>query len=156
MKTKRLLISLLILCTSLTAYSQDIFDTLAEDRNISVITITKALFNLIPNAGDNAGVEIAHMKDKLDRLDIFTAENPSSIKRIKAFANQELKSKKKYEVLMMMRDEDSETVFYVERGSGERIRSFIMYTEEKEDCTLIRLVGSFTLEDVQKVAEGIK
>jgi hypothetical protein len=158
MKAKVVLISLILLGTTFGANAQsDVFERLSNEKHVTVVTITKTLLNMMPKAVDEMDVEgmkISEILGKLEHIDVFTTEDAAAKKIMRDGANALLKNNKSYEALMKMKDEGQEMGIYIERGAGDLIESLIMFVDDDDESVLIRLLGNFTIEDIQKVTEG--
>lgn len=160
MKTKGFIIGLFLIIIHIPVYSQsDFFEKLSEEKNLTRVTITKTLFSLMPSFAseqvDMNGVDIAHLVNKLDHLDIFTSEDSQVIQLMREGMKKHIKNNKAYEALMLVKDNESDVAFYIEKGEGKLIKSLIMFVDDSEDCVLMRILGSFTLEDIQKVTSNV-
>lgn len=153
MKTKVFLTALLLSANIIGAYSQkDLFSKLSASQDITTVTITKALINMAPALIGNSieGIEINKLIEKLDQIDILTAENKNAKQQIKIVIENEIAKNKTYEMLMSVKDGTDNIIFYAEKEKNT-FKSLIMYVIDDEDCTLIRIKGNFTAEDIQGI-----
>lgn len=153
MKTRSLL-TVILLLASLTGFAQkSLFDKLADAEDISHITVTKSLLKMMPGivASVNVdGIDVNKLITKLEQIDIFTSENSSTKQLIKKAANELFKSDKSYEILMKVKDKGDDVVFYGQK-EGNFFKSLVMFVDNDKESVLIRLLGKFTLEDIQEL-----
>jgi hypothetical protein len=158
MKTK-ILITVIAVFAAWNSFAQDnLFAKLADQKNITQVTVTKGLLNMMPgmlSSVDMNGVNVKNIVNKLDQIDIFTSEDNDGKKLIRKEASEHFKNEKSYEVLMKIKDKESNVVFYGQKD-GNFIKSLIMFADGDDGCTLIRLLGKFTTDDIQHVIEKVK
>ncbi|MDR0866803.1 MAG: DUF4252 domain-containing protein [Candidatus Symbiothrix sp.] len=156
MKTKSLL-TVLLLFTAMTGFAQnDLFDKLADRKDITQVTITKALLNMVPGVAasvDMNGVDIKDMMTKLEQIDVFTSEENSAKQMMRKEITAHFKNNKSYEVLMKIKDKANDVVFYSQKD-GDFIQSLVMFVSGDDECVLIRLLGKFTTQDIRKITES--
>jgi hypothetical protein len=156
MKTKSLLTALLLF-TACTGFAQnDLFDKFANHKDITQITLTKALLNMVPGMTSSVemnGVDLNDIMTKLEQIDIFTSEKNSTKQMMRKEITAHFKKNKSYEVLMKIKDKANDVVFYGQKD-GDFIKSLVMFVNGDDKCVLIRLLGKFTTEDIQKITES--
>ena len=153
MKTKNWLIAAIVLLNIVGASAQDLFEKLGNHDHITTVYISKALLNMFPAMADKVdvnGVDVKNIVAKLEQIDIYTSENKEASQLIRTEANKLQSQSRTYEVLMRIKDGSDNIVFYAEKVK-DRFKSLVMFVDSGEECTLIRLLGSFTAEDVQNV-----
>lgn len=152
MKTKALIITILVMFSAMAAQAQEnMFDKFSGNKEITTVVISKALLSMVPNM-DAGGVDIKSLASKLDKLEIYTSENKSAIKAMKSEADK-LAKNKSYEVLMSMKEKDQNVNFYAQQAGNNKFKELVMYVSEEENCTIIRIVGNFTMEDLQNLVK---
>jgi hypothetical protein len=153
MKTKRLF-TVLLLLASLQAFAQEsLFDKLNEQDDITHITVTKTLLNMMPEMTSSVemnGLDIKKIITKLEQIDIFVSKTPSTKKEMKKEVAAHFKSDKSYEILMKIKDEKEDVVFYGQK-EGTLFKSLVMFVNNENKCVLIRLLGKFTKQDIQRL-----
>ena len=155
MKTKNWLIAAIVLLNAVGAFAQDLFEKLGDNEQITTVYVSKALLNMFPGMADKVdvdGVDIGKIVSKLEQIDIYTSDKKEGSQLIRAEAKKLQSQSKSYEVLMRIKDEGENVIFYAERDK-DRFKSLIMFVDEGNECTLIRLLGSFTAEDIQSVTK---
>ncbi len=152
MKTKNIFIITLLLCSHICFAQKQLFDKYADMDNITLVHISKAMFNLMPKL-DVKGMDIDDIKSKIESLSILTTEDSGTksvmAKDFKAQINSE------YEELMRVKDKNDNLVFYV-KNSGSTIKEFIMLGDTDNEFIVIQLTGNFLLSDLQKIADKVQ
>jgi hypothetical protein len=155
MKTKNGLIAIIVLLNSIGASAQDLFEKLGDNNHITTVYISKAMLKMFPGKAEEINVDGVDIKDiaaKLEQLDIYTSDNKEGSQLIRTEAKKLQSQSKSYEVLMRIKNEGENVIFYAEKDK-DRFRSLIMFVDSGDECTLIRLLGSFTAEDVQNITK---
>jgi len=153
MKTKNWLVAVIVMLNIAGASAQDLFEKLGDNEHITTVYISKALLNMFPAMADKVdvnGVDVKNIVAKLEQIDIYTSDQKEASQLIRTEAQKLQTQSKTYEVLMRIKDGSDNIIFYAEKAK-DRFKSLIMFVDEGDECTLIRLLGSFTAEDVQKV-----
>ena len=97
------------------------------------------------------GLNLENMKGKIESLHILTSED----KRIKESMKKDFTAlmKKDYEELMRIKDENAKVNFYIKQ-KGNLISEMVMIADSTEDdFTVMRLLGSFTLKEMQEITK---
>lgn len=162
MKTK---ISILIIVLSLVCniiYAQNSLsnNTPFKDwyRNSAVETtyITKSMWDLVPNM-KIGNKNISELEDILEQVEIYTNPKrggwPHSALMNNAISVAENSN---YELIMQLNDGSKQVIFYTIKDEKNKnvFRDLILINTETislvdRKCTVIRLLGSFTIEDIQ-------
>ena len=95
------------------------------------------------------GANIRDIANKLEQLEIYTAESKESSTMMKKDI-EVLARNKTYELLMNLKDGMQTITFYALKNK-DKFRELIMVTKETDQCVIIRMVGDFTMADIQKV-----
>ena len=153
MKTKNWLVAVIVMLNIAGASAQDLFEKLGDNEHITTVYISKALLNMFPAMADKVdvnGVDVKNIVAKLEQIDIYTSDQKEASQLIRTEAQKLQTQSKTYEVLMRIKDGSDNIIFYAEKAK-DRFKSLVMFVDQGDECTLIRLLGSFTAEDVQKV-----
>jgi hypothetical protein len=156
MKTKSLLTAMLLLTAGTVCAQNSLFDKFADHKDITQVTLTKALLNMVPGMAasvDMNGVNVNEIVNKLEQIDIFTSEGDAAKQMMRKELTAYFKSDKSYEVLMRIKDNADNIVFYGQQD-GNFIKSLVMFVDGDDDCVIIRLLGKFTTQDIQKITEN--
>lgn len=154
MKTKTLLIGLLF-SLAFQMNAQNVFDNLANEKDVTVVRLTKSAFQVIPDHGEINGIELGSLKDKLDLMEIFTSEKTEIINIMRS-GIKDYKKNSNFEEIMMVKEEDSEIHFFVEKANknSDACKSFIMFVDQGDEGVMMRLQGTFTLSDISNIIEA--
>lgn len=149
MKTKNILLLLFLCCTSICFAQNKLFDKYSEMDNVTSVSISKAMFQMIPNFETN-GLNLMNLKGKIEGLQILTTENNS----IKETMRNDFKNLigKDHEELMKVKDGKTRATFYVKQ-KGDLISELIMLADTDKSFNVIRLSGNFTLQDIQEITK---
>ena len=156
MKTKSLYITLVLLLSVTVAHAQDstsrMFDKFEKNKEVTTVFISKAVLGLIPSATASVeGVDIGELKDKLEQLEIYTSKNADACKTFR-IEMEAVQKEKNVEMLMSIKDKGDTIKFYA-RKDGGKIKELLMFVNEPDECVIIRLLGSFTSDDVKKITK---
>lgn len=152
---KKIILTLMIAVLAiLSAAAQDeMFQKLGNEKNISVVYISKALLELAGNM--NIGSEnIQSLAGKLTMLEIYTSEDVNSIKLMKNEAEKLLNDGSELTTLMKAKDGDQNVTFVGKKSKDGNISELLMISDEKSEFSIIRLVGNFTMKDIEKISGG--
>ncbi|MCS2890652.1 DUF4252 domain-containing protein [Parabacteroides faecis] len=149
MKTKNILLLLFLCCTSICFAQNKLFDKYSEMDNVTSVSISKAMFRMMPNFETN-GLNLMNLKGKIEGLQILTTENNS----IKETMRNDFKNLigKDHEELMKVKDGKTRATFYVKQ-KGDLISELIMLADTDKSFNVIRLSGNFTLQDIQEITK---
>jgi hypothetical protein len=151
MKTKPILMALCLFCTTV-AFAQDkLFDKYAEMDNVTSVYISKAMFQMMPTI-ENVGLNLMNMKGKIESLQLISTERTDQIPQMRKEFTQLIN--KQHQELMRVRDGKTRATFYADI-EGERVKNLLMLADTDSSFTVIRLLGNFTLQDVQDITKEI-
>lgn len=157
MKTRSIIIFMLLFSTASASFAQsDWFDKFSDNKDITQVTITKTLLNMIPGVTGTMNMNGINVKDimtKLDQIDIFTSDKKATMGMMRKEMSAFFKSNKSYEILMKVKDESDHVTFYGQKD-GEIIKSLVMLAEGDEEYVIIRLMGKFTAQDIQNITKS--
>ena len=149
MKLKGLFIALAFILSATAIQAQSsLFNKLGNNKSINSIYISKTMLGMASNMSMGAA-NIKVIANKLEQLEIYTSETKDAANMMKKEMGA-LSKNKMYDLLMNMRDGESNTSFYALKVK-DNFKELIMITDESESCVIIRMVGDFTMEDIQKV-----
>lgn len=127
------------------------FDKLSDHKDISTVYISKSLLKMMPDMNTGAA-NIKGLAGKLEQMEIYTSSSKDAAKLIRDEITGLVKSKT-YEVLMKIKDQNDNVTFYAFKEK-DKIKDMIMFVDDPDECTIIRIMGNFTTEDIQNVMEG--
>ena len=161
MKRNYLLIVLSLLLVQ-TGFAQDklsdLLDKLDGKDKVTQVTITKAMLNMMPammgSSVDMNGVDVKSSINKIDQIDIYTSKDADTKKMMIKETMDYFKGDdgKNYDILMKAKDEKNHVAFYGKKD-GDFYTSLVMVIINEENCSLIRMLGKFTPQDVQNMTK---
>lgn len=129
-----------------------LFDRLSKYKGISSIYISKSMLNLVGDMNLNMGdMNVKDVSKKLDQIEIYTATDSKTMKYM-SYEISKVKKNKDYELLMNVKKDGEDMTFYGVKDK-KNFKEMIMITSKKEKGVIIRMVGNFTIDDIQKVAK---
>jgi len=156
MKIKYLLLIICMLSNSI-IYAQNntfksLFDKYENEDDVTIVSISKSMFNLIPGNISKGNVDINNILPKIESL-LILSSNKSKVKEKMALEFKSLIDKNKdYEELMRIRDNKSNVIFNAKK-QGDTIKELIMLINDEDNYVAIQILGNFTLDDVQKITK---
>jgi len=167
MKTKKTIIAIILLLSSTVAFSQNTpFKKWHENSILSSTYITKAMLDMVPDmkVGD---VDIKSLNNILEQVEIYSnIKNSTSFMTGLAMNDAAIKivNENKYELMLKLSESDAEIAFYSKRSVKNKdiVEDLVMINFTRKhprfngECTVIRLVGEFTLKDIRKITNKKK
>jgi hypothetical protein len=152
MKTKCNLICLGLLCTAGLCLAQnELFDRYAAKEGVASVYISKVMFDMMPTIGD-LGLSLANMKGKVESLQLVSTEQAGLIQQMRKDFSQLVSGR--HQELMRVRSGKTSATFYASMN-GDRVNDLLMLAATDSSFTVIRLLGNFSLKDIQNVAIDI-
>lgn len=140
--------------TTETTQTSDVFNQLSKIKGVEVVYISKTMLGMMSNM-NMPGVDIRNITNKLESLEIYSAEQKSASKQLSNISKNLLKGNN-YETLMLIKDNDSQTAFYVKKNKSNQRSEMLMVTEDGAETTIIRFLGSFTIQDLKNITKQNK
>jgi len=156
MKTKYLFLIICVLIGSVihaqSSTFNRLFDKYENEDDVTVVNISKAMFNLIPGNINTGNVDIKNIVPKIESLRLITTDK--SVLKEKMFADFKaiIEKDKNYEELMRIKSGKSNVTFNIKK-KGETINELVMLINEEENFVAIQILGNFLLDDIKKLAE---
>jgi len=156
MKTKYIFLIISMFCSGL-MFAQSsamnlLFEKYEKEDDITIINISKSMFNLIPGNINTGNVDIKNILPKIETMRILTSDN-ISLKEKMAFDFKALVEKDKdYEELMRVKSGKSNVTFNIKK-KGDNISELIMLVSEEANFVVIQILGNFLMDDIKKIAE---
>lgn len=156
MKTKSLLLMICLLCNSI-IYAQSstinkLFDKYENEDDITVISISKAMFKMIPENINTGDVNIKNIIHKIESMRIITSNNANLKEKMSSEFKSSVNGNKDYEELMRVKDGKSNITFNA-RKKGDIINELIMLINGEDNFVAIQITGNFTLNDIQEIVK---
>jgi hypothetical protein len=125
------------------------FDKYEDTNGVTTIYISKTMLGMIPDV--KAGKHrIGQIATKLDYIRILSCEKASLMATIIDDARKILRSGN-YETIMKMNDDGEKMTIY-QRTLKDGKNEFALLTEDKDEVTIINLMGAITLKDIKDIA----
>lgn len=148
MKRTYIITLLLSLCSMMSFAQDSFFDKFADMDGITSVYISKAMLSMMPNM-KTEGVNIGEVAGKLDYIQILTCEKPTLIPKIKKELEY-INPKNGYEELLRVNDTGEKTTIYLKTNKNGK-KEFVLLTSEKNELTIIIIVGNLSLKEIQGV-----
>ena len=156
MKHRYLILTICLLSNSI-IFAQttfkNLFDKYENEDDVTIISISKSMFNLIPGNISKADVDLQNILPKIESLLMITSEKSSVKEKMALDFKSLIEKNKNYEELMRVRDGKSNIIFNAKK-EGDIIKEFIMLINDETDFVAIQILGNFTLEDIQQITKG--
>ena len=149
---KKILLLLLFGFTFNCTFAQKVFfDKYDDKEGISTVYISATMLKMMGNvkAGNK---DISKVAGRLDYLQILSCERPSLIPSIKKSA-QSIFNQQKYSIVMQVNEGGEHTTIY-ERHYPNGKNEFSLLAIERNEITIINLLGNISLQDIQGIAGG--
>ena len=156
MKTKYLLLIISLCCSSL-IYAQystfnHLFEKYENEDNVTMVNISKTMFNLIPGNIKTGNVDLKNIVPKIESLRILTSDKSALKEKMAADFKTIIERDKDYEELMRVKSGQSNVTFNLKK-KGNLISELIMLVNDEDDFVVIQILGNFLLDDIKKIAE---
>ncbi|MDR2825054.1 MAG: DUF4252 domain-containing protein [Prevotellaceae bacterium] len=152
---KIILSTLIALAAFSGARAQDeMFKEFGDNKDITVVYISKALLGLAGGMVFDGSADIKSLANKLSMLEIYSSEQPEAVKQMRKVAEKLLKDNSELEILMKTKNGDQLVTFVAKKGKDGKIKELLMIADEQDEFSIIRLLGSFTMKDVEKITSG--
>lgn len=145
------IITLLITLCSICSYGQQsFFDKYAEMEGVTSVYITKSMLSLFPKGQASVnGVNIGNIASRLDNIQILSADEQPIIDKLRKETSV-INTRNGYEELMRVREDGEKTTIYFKDGKKDK-KEFVLLLDEKDEFTIISIVGDLTLQEIQGI-----
>ena len=145
------IITLLMTLCSICSYGQQsFFDKYAEMEGVTSVYITKSMLSLFPKGQASVnGVNIGNIASRLDNIQILSADEQSIIDKLRKETSV-INTRNGYEELMRVREDGEKTTIYFKDGKKDK-KEFVLLLDEKDEFTIISIVGDLTLQEIQGI-----
>jgi len=156
MKLKNLLLIICLLSNSI-IYAQDnkfksLYDKYENEDDVTIVSISKAMFNMIPGNINKGSVDITNIVPKIESLLLISSDKSKMKEKMALDFKSLIEKNKEYEELMRVRDGKSNVIFNA-RQVGNIIKELVLFINSEDDFVAIQILGNFTLEDVQNITK---
>ena len=140
------------LCSVCSYGQQSFFDKYAEMEGVTSVYISKSMLSLIPKGQANVnGVNIGNIADRLNNIQILSTDEQPIINKIRKETSG-INTRNGYEELMRVREDGEKTTIYFKDGKKDR-KEFVLLVDEKDEFTIISIVGDLTLQEIQGIID---
>ena len=145
------IITLLITLSSVCSYGQQsFFDKYAEMDGVTSVYITKSMLSLFPKGQTNVtGVNIGNIASRLDNIQILSADEQPIINKLRKETSG-INTRNGYEELLRVRENGEKTTGYFKDGKKDKTE-VVLLVDEKDEFTIISIVGDLTLQEIQGI-----
>ena len=145
------IITLLITLCSVCSYGQQsFFDKYAEMEGVTSVYITKSMLSLFPKGQTSVnGVNIGNIASRLDNIQILSVDEQPIIDKLRKETSG-INSRNGYEELMRVREDGEKTTIYFKDGKKNK-KEFVLLVDEKNEFTIISIVGDLSLQEIQGI-----
>ena len=145
------IITLLITFCSVSSYGQQsFFDKYAEMEGVTSVYITKSMLSLFPKGQTSVnGVNIGNITSRLDNIQILSADEPPIIDKLRKETSG-INTRNGYEELMRVREDGEKITIYFKDGKKDK-KEFVLLMDQKDEFTIISIVGDLTLQEIQGI-----
>ena len=145
------IITLLTTLCSICSYGQQsFFDKYAEMEGVTSVYITKSMLSLFPKGQASVnGVNIGNIASRLDNIQILSADEQPIIDKLRKETSV-INTRNGYEELMRVREDGEKTTIYFKDGKKDK-KEFVLLLDEKDEFTIISIVGDLTLQEIQGI-----
>lgn len=128
---KKLVLTLVATCLSLSGFSQSLFDKFENMDQVSAVIVNKGMINLLTSIGEGTGdpeaEEFISLAKELDGLKVFVTEDKDVSSQMRASVDAYLESSS-LEELIRVKDKDTHVKFYIRSGKDENhVKELLMF-----------------------------
>ena len=128
------------------AGSPSLAERLGQIKGITSVYVSKAMMGL---AGGMGGKIPKSMAGKLEKINIFNAEDSGKSKELRSTAEKFMKDNN-YEVMMEVNDEDDDYMCIRMKELRKDCNEFVLLTEDEDgEVSVIILTGNITEKDLE-------
>ena len=143
------------LCSVCSYGQQSFFDKYAEMDGVTSVYITKSMLSLFPKGQTNVnGINIGDIASRLDNIQILSADEQPIVDKLRKETSH-INTRNGYEELMRVREDGEKTTIYFKDGKKDK-KEFVLLVDEKDEFTIISIVGDLTLQEIQGIVNNTK
>ena len=153
---RTLIIAIMATLCSVCSYGQQsFFDKYAEMDGVTSVYITKSMLSLFPKGQTNVnGINIGDIASRLDNIQILSADEQPIVDKLRK-ETSDINTRNGYEELMRVREDGEKTTIYFKDGKKDK-KEFVLLVDEKDEFTIISIVGDLTLQEIQGIVNNTK
>ena len=143
------------LCSVCSYGQQSFFDKYAEMDGVTSVYITKSMLSLFPKGQTNVnGINIGDIASRLDNIQILSTDEQPIVDKLRKETSH-INTRNGYEELMRVREDGEKTTIYFKDGKKDK-KEFVLLVDEKDEFTIISIVGDLTLQEIQGIVNNTK
>jgi len=148
---RTLIIAIMATLCSVCSYGQQsFFDKYAEMDGVTSVYISKSMLSLFPKGQTNVnGVNIGNIADRLNNIQILSTDEQPIVNKLRK-ETSDINTRNGYEELMRVREDGEKTTIYFKDGKKDK-KEFVLLVDEKDEFTIISIVGDLTLQEIQGI-----
>lgn len=153
MKRKAIILAMAVLL-AMSAAAQTTLGQVVKQRQIegvSTIIMGKSLFRLLGKGsvgvGPMGGVNVDKLVNKLDRIEVISAEKKSAVKELRKLIEPIFKSID-YDVIIDVAEEKEHTLVAVKEHTDGK-NEIVLVSDEGKEINVVVMLGCITLDDLQ-------
>ncbi len=153
MRTRYLFLAFCLFCATPLFAQNDFFDKYSEMEGITSVTVSKAMFDMVMPMLEGSDMDLGSLKGKIDQLQIVNCSDSTRADAMRRDVGRLVS--KQHEELMKIREGGTRATIYAKQQGG-RIAELLLVVGESKEFTAIRLLGNFTMDDVQDFTQKMK
>ena len=143
------------LCSVCSYGQQSFFDKYADMDGVTSVYISKSMLSLFPKGQTNVnGINIGDIASRLDNIQILSADEQPIVDKLRKETSH-INTRNGYEELMRVREDGEKTTIYFKDGKKDK-KEFVLLVDEKDEFTIISIVGDLTLQEIQGIVNNTK
>ena len=148
---RTLIIAIMATLCSVCSYGQQsFFDKYAEMDGVTSVYITKSMLSLFPKGQTNVnGINIGDIASRLDNIQILSADEQPIMDKLRKETSH-INTRNGYEELMRVREDGEKATIYFKDSKKDK-KEFVLLADEKDEFTIISIVGNLTLQEIQGI-----
>lgn len=151
MKRSFIITFLMVFCSVLSYGQQSILDKFADMDGITSVYISKSMISLFPQGNTNVnGINIGNIANRLDNIQILSADERETIAQLRE-GTSDINPKNGYEELMKVREDGEKVTIYF--NEKKKKKEFVLVVDDKDEFTIISIVGDLTLKEIQGIIQ---
>ena len=153
---RTLIIAIMATLCSVCSYGQQsFFDKYADMDGVTSVYISKSMLSLFPKGQTNVnGINIGDIASRLDNIQILSADEQPIVDKLRKETSH-INTRNGYEELMRVREDGEKTTIYFKDGKKDK-KEFVLLVDEKDEFTIISIVGDLTLQEIQGIVNNTK
>ena len=153
---RTLIIAIMATLCSVCSYGQQsFFDKYADMDGVTSVYISKSMLSLFPKGQTNVnGINIGDIASRLDNIQILSTDEQPIVDKLRKETSH-INTRNGYEELMRVREDGEKTTIYFKDGKKDK-KEFVLLVDEKDEFTIISIVGDLTLQEIQGIVNNTK